>query len=100
MVSVDSRRSTCAREGCTRYVRPDNRFFPYCYKLCELVDAEMSDAQRVVEATGNSELWAAVVALNDSLSEYQRQDFAALRAAQDVGISPRQYRDIKRGTYA
>lgn len=89
---------TCAREGCARYVKPDSRFFPYCFKLCQLVDAEMSDAQRVVQATGNSELWAAVVTLSDALSEYQRQDYAALRAAQDVGVSPRQYREIKRGT--
>lgn len=92
-------RQPCRREGCSRHVLDGGPFNGYCYKLCQLVDAEMSDAQRVVEATGNSELWAAVVALNDSLSEYQRQDFAALRTAQDVGISPPQYREIKRGTY-
>lgn len=89
----------CAREGCTRYVRSDNRHSPYCFKLCQLVDTELTEAQRVVEATGDTELWTAVVALNDALTQYHLEDYRVLRAARDTGVSPRQYREIKWGHY-
>ena len=85
----------CSREGCSRVVT--RRRVEACSSLCELVMEELADAQRVCAATGDGELWAAVVALNDTLTTYRLSDTRVYRVARSVGFSDEQWRAIKRG---
>jgi hypothetical protein len=65
--------------------------------LCEIVIAEMAEAERVCAVTGDVELWPAVVGLNDALTAYRLSDTRVYRVARSVGISDEQWRAIKRG---
>ena len=92
----------CSREGCSRQVMATSpRERRICSGVCNTVDREMEQAQRVCQAIGNSslatELWLSVVALNDALTEYQRLDNELLQVAESAGISREQWDAIKRG---
>jgi hypothetical protein len=91
-------RAACTRQGCTRVV-PRNRV-DACSSLCELVIQELAEAERVCAATGDGELWSAVVALNDALPTYRLSDTRVYRVAREVGINDEQWRAIKHGTQA
>jgi hypothetical protein len=54
----------------------------------------------MVTATGDGELWSAVVGLNAALTTYRLSDTRVYRVARSVGISDEQWRAIKRGDSA
>lgn len=85
------KRLTCFREGCDRKRPPDHT---YCTHLCSLVDSELTKARRIAEATGDTALWIAAVALNDSLTDYKTNDTRVYLAARDVGITGEQWREM------
>jgi hypothetical protein len=91
-------RAVCTRDGCSRVV-PRSRV-DACSSLCELVVTELAEAQRVVTATGDGELWSAVVGLNEALTTYRLSDTRVYRVARSVGISDEGWRAIKQGTQA
>lgn len=90
----------CTREGCNKRVnvRANGDYYQYCRGLCRLVDEELKAAQRVCEYFGDhGDFYAAAVALSDALTELDNIDYAVLRVARDLGISPVEYRAIKIG---
>lgn len=89
-------RPTCAREGCKTKV-PVGSKYPTCCTLCGLVCVEMENAENVCRVTGDTELWAAAVALNDALTEHRAQFGRVIKAAREAGITDEQWPAIKRG---
>lgn len=74
--------------------------------LCRLVDEELTAVQNACQYFADSgevdtallgPVYAAAVALADALTELDRADYRVLRAAQDTGLSPREYRGVKLG---
>lgn len=86
----------CAREGCGRTVR-EHPERTHCCFLCQVLDRELTRAQRICEATGDTEHWLAVVTLNDALSEYYKSDSRVYNAALSVGLTDEQWRAMKHG---
>ncbi|OBK32547.1 hypothetical protein A5658_16050 [Mycobacterium sp. 1245111.1] len=86
----------CIREGCNRTVRgQDDR--QACGHLCDFIEEQMKEAMRVCRATGDTDIWAAAVALNDALTEYFDHRKRLYNAALSVGFTREQWRAIKRG---
>ncbi len=84
----------CIREGCTRNAA---RGHDTCSTLCRVIHQELESAQRIGEATGDGNYWAAAVALNDALTDYIANYRRVGQAARDVGISRKQWAALKRG---
>ena len=93
-------RKQCARQGCGRMLPQGETRYPCCSFLCTSVLQELERAQRLSQATGDTEHWLAVVALNDALTDYFRSDRRLYLAAQEVGITDKQWHAIKNGATA
>jgi hypothetical protein len=92
----------CEREGCNLPASTRKRDLRFCSFACRAVETELNDAQRLCSAIGSrssaaGELWAAAVAMNDALSEYQQRERALFSFAQSVGIGSDEWYGIKRG---
>lgn len=90
-------KAICEREGC-QSPRARGEGKRYCTPLCMQVDTELARTQRVCQAVGAPDLWAAAVALSDALTEYRTHRASVRTAAQAVGITPAQYRALEQGT--
>lgn len=66
--------------------------------ICSVVHYELERAQRLCEATKDTEHWLAAVALNDALTEFYRSDRRIYEAAREVGVSDQQWHALKHGT--
>lgn len=94
-------RPRCAREGCERLIpRGEESRYTCCSFLCSSLVQELERSQRLSQATGDTEHWLAVVALNDAMTAYFQSDRRLYRAACQVGITDEQWNAIKNGATA
>lgn len=97
-MTYQSRGQKCAREGCTRTLKPGSRFM-CCTVICHNLVVEMSKAQRVCTEADNSytpDLWASVVAFNDALTDLRRAYSDVYKRAMRDGFSESRWADLMR----
>lgn len=88
----EDQRGVCAREGCGKKLKRQGH--TTCSGICKSVVHEMDRAQRICEATRDTEHWFAAVTLNDSLTDFFRSDRRMYLAARAKGVSDADWRYI------
>ncbi|ABG98333.1 hypothetical protein RHA1_ro06560 [Rhodococcus jostii RHA1] len=72
-----------------------------CSYLCRAIAQELENTQRTCEYIGDTplttELWTEAVALSDACSRYLELGYQLRIKAMEVGISPKQWQEIRKG---
>lgn len=93
-----SKRPVCTREGCTGTIsKPKSQ---HCSFICSAIDRQLDQAQRICTALGPdialaAELYAEVVALNDTFTRVREIDSKLFQHAESVGFTREQWRSVK-----
>jgi hypothetical protein len=93
-------RAMCDREGCSRVMPPGRSRAGHetCSAACQIMHNTMNQAHRITTATGNGQVWADAVALNDAFSTYVQTESMTYKSARNLGISNEEWRELQCGS--